>query len=66
MTAFQLRALEWLQECARVASEGVGHTPESRTAFQTAVARQQHRDEAARASRDLFGRIQSDNRPTTV
>ena len=51
-----------MQECARLAKSGEGHTPESRQHFQMQVVRQAFRDDARR-TRDLFDRIQSDDRP---
>lgn len=60
LTARQLHQLEWMQRCAGLAESGAGHTPETREQFREAVIRQAFRDDAQRASRDLF---QSDNRP---
>jgi hypothetical protein len=51
-----------MQECARLAKSGEGHTPESRQQFQMQVVRQAFLDDARR-HRDLFDRIQSDDRP---
>lgn len=63
MTLHQRQQHAHMVECAQLAKSGAGHTPETRRAFREAVIRQAFRDDAQRASRDLFAEIQSDNRP---
>jgi hypothetical protein len=65
MNARQLHQLEWMQRCAALASSGEGHTPETRRDFRLQLIKQVFLDDA-RQSRDLFDRIQSDNRPASA
>jgi len=63
--SFSAHQHAWMQECARLAKSGEGHTPESRLQFEMQVVRQAFRDDARR-TRDLFDRIQSDDRPAVA